>query len=169
MEQLASNLSIPAIGILPDRDSDKVVQVEALRRKKSNSQLYGNPKVKTALYKLPAGCLVGTFMPFLCWTCCLVSPWGQRQRDISPLRLLSLQFCTIQSTEAGQREESIYRLVFWNSYPNSNRYYFLPLINPSWGNSFFSLLLNYCFAIVNVKTWDLKAIINVKKKTSKWY
>lgn len=61
-KQLASNLCIPAVGILQDRDSDKVV--EALRRKKSNSQLYGNPNVKIALYKLPAGCLVGTFMPF---------------------------------------------------------------------------------------------------------
>lgn len=115
MEQLASNLSIPAIGILPDRDSDKVVQVEALRRTKSNSQLYGNPNVKTALYKLPAGCLVGTFMPFV--FCAGPAAWslpGSRGKGISvPSGCSGCSSVPFSPQKLDkEKRESIYRLVF---------------------------------------------------------
>lgn len=82
--------------------------------KKSNSKLYQNPNVKTALYKLPAGCLVSTFMPCLCWTCCLVSPWGQRQSDISPLGCSVCSCVSFRPQKLDEeKRESIYRLVVW--------------------------------------------------------
>jgi len=93
--------------------------VEALRRKKSKSSVW-EYKCKDCTLQT-ASWVLGGYLHALCfvwWTCCLVPPWGQRQRDVSPLGLLSRSSSPFSSQKLDkEKKESIYRLVFWNSYP----------------------------------------------------
>lgn len=99
---------------------------------------------RPAAWSCPGGRGKGTSVPLGCPVCSSV-PFNPQKLD-------------------KEKRQSIYSLVFWNSYLSSNLYYLLPFIGPLLSNSFFCLLLNCCFAILNIKTWNLEAIKHVEEE-----